>query len=147
MLTLLLISKLCLELCQLREHHVRLGKRLSCETRNNESSTNNRPLHVKEDTETVLQPKCFRLEEIPITVTEEELQRQLALSLDGQESSSLHLTLARSFGEYQTATFMSTSIPRNLEYPVDSEFIGVTPLFEPEDAVIEYENSHSKCEI
>uniref|UniRef100_A0A8H7TTK4 DUF676 domain-containing protein n=1 Tax=Bionectria ochroleuca TaxID=29856 RepID=A0A8H7TTK4_BIOOC len=113
-----------------------LAKRLSCETRNNESSTNNRPLHVKEDTETVLQPKCFRLE-IPITVTEEELQRQLALSLDGQESSSLHLTLARSFGEYQTATFMSTSIPRNLEYPVDSEFIGVTPLLEPEDAVID----------
>ncbi|CAH0048258.1 unnamed protein product [Clonostachys solani] len=107
------------------------------ESRNNESSTNKRPLRVREDTEFPSKPKCFRIEEIPTAVTEEKLQRQLAPTVDGQESSNLHLTLARSFGKYQTATFMSTGIPRNLEYPFDSEFIGVTPLFEPKDAEID----------
>ncbi|CAG9985295.1 unnamed protein product, partial [Clonostachys byssicola] len=107
------------------------------ECRNDRSSTNDQPIQAGEDSGVRPKATCYRIQGIPITVTEENLQRQLAPTVGGQESSNLHLTLARSFGEYQTATFMSTSIPRNLEYPVDAEFIGITPLFEPKDAKID----------
>lgn len=106
--------------------------------RNNISSTNDRPIQAGIPSEAT----CYRIQEIPKSVTEEELQRQLAPTVDEQEPSNLHLNFARSFGNYQTATFISTGIPRSLEFPIDTGFFGITPLYEAEDAEIEYENPY-----
>ncbi|KAK7218004.1 hypothetical protein V2G26_006007 [Clonostachys chloroleuca] len=101
--------------------------------RNNISSTNDRPIQAGIPSEAT----CYRIQEIPKSVTEEELQRQLAPTVDEQEPSNLHLNFARSFGNYQTATFISTGIPRSLEFPIDTGFFGITPLYEAEDAKID----------
>ncbi|VUC35844.1 unnamed protein product [Clonostachys rosea] len=109
------------------------------ESRNDESSTNDQPIQAGKDNKVVPKAACYRIQEIPIAVTKDELRRQLAQypTVDEQDSSDLHLTLARSFEQYQTATFVSTTVPNNLKYPIDKEFIGITPLFEPDDAEID----------
>ncbi|SPO04568.1 related to ankyrin [Cephalotrichum gorgonifer] len=84
--------------------------------------------------------KCYRVEEIPIKTTRDELVDQLARCLPGpdtQDAASLRLTLARSSAEYYTATLVSSERPVGLKYPIDSTFIGITPLFDADDAAVD----------
>lgn len=83
-------------------------------------------------------PKCYRVQEIPIEITEDELRRRLAECLPGHDASSLRLTLARSSAEHRTATLVSPEPPKSLGYPVDSLFLGITPLCEKDNAAVEY---------
>ncbi|VUC34820.1 unnamed protein product [Clonostachys rosea] len=82
-------------------------------------------------------PKCYRIQQIPVSVKEDELLHQLGYPSTKQPAASLPLTLARSFGQYRTATFVSTNTPKNLEYPIDTNFVGITPLYETKDATVD----------
>lgn len=85
-------------------------------------------------------PMCYRIQQIPATVTETELLRQLVESIPGFDrlnSASLRLKIARSLGQSRTATFISAKAPRNLGYHVDKNFYGITLLFEGENAMVE----------
>uniref|UniRef100_A0A0B7JWK8 Nephrocystin 3-like N-terminal domain-containing protein n=1 Tax=Bionectria ochroleuca TaxID=29856 RepID=A0A0B7JWK8_BIOOC len=85
-------------------------------------------------------PMCYRIQQIPATVTETELLRQLVESIpgfDGLNSASLRLKIARSLGQSRTATFISAKAPRNLGYHVDKNFYGITLLFEGENAMVD----------
>jgi hypothetical protein len=82
-------------------------------------------------------PKCYRIREIPIESTEDELMHWLLKCLPGVTAASLQLTLARSSTRHRTATFVSSGYPEKLGYPVDSHFIGITPLFDSNNAAVE----------
>lgn len=84
--------------------------------------------------------KCYRVQEIPIATTKADLLRRLAECLPGSgahDAAGLRLTLAKSSNEYQTATFVSSVRPKSLGYPIDSSFIGITSLFEGDNATVE----------
>jgi hypothetical protein len=89
--------------------------------------------------------KCRRIRDIPITTTEESLRSQPRESLGDStsygpqtgEGDPLCLTLARSSPGYRMATITSHIYPTNTAYPVDTDFIGVTPLFESDDTDVE----------
>jgi len=84
-------------------------------------------------------PKCHRVQEIPIETTKEDLLRNLTRRLPwrAQDPVSLRLTLTPSSAKHCTATFVSSEHPKHLEYPVDSKFIGITPLFGKANAAVE----------
>ena len=78
-------------------------------------------------------PKCHRVQGIPKGTTKDELLSQLGIP----QGPDPRLTLVRSSAEYLTATLVSSKVPESLEYPVDSRFIGITPLFERDKAAVE----------
>ncbi|CAI6057675.1 unnamed protein product, partial [Clonostachys chloroleuca] len=85
-------------------------------------------------------PMCYRIQQIPATVTETELLSQLVDSIPGFDrlnSASLRLKIAGPFGQSRTATFISAKAPRNLGYHVDKSFYGITLLFEGENATVD----------
>jgi hypothetical protein len=82
-------------------------------------------------------PECYRVREIPIETTEDELLRRLECLPGVGAHDAARLTLAPWSAKYLTATLVSSVCPESLGYPVDSSFIGITPLFEGDDAAVE----------
>ena len=52
-------------------------------------------------------------------------------------NDSVVLGVARSSSRFYMATITSYEVPKHLAYPVDADFIGVTPHFENSDADVE----------
>jgi len=82
-------------------------------------------------------PRCYRVREIPMSTTEGELRDLIATHHLG--AADLRLTLARSSPTYCMATLLSSDRPKieAMGYPVDSDFLGITPLFGGGDAAVE----------
>ncbi|KAJ9130493.1 Tetratricopeptide-like helical domain protein [Pleurostoma richardsiae] len=82
-------------------------------------------------------PRCYRVREIPMSTTEGELRDQIATHHLG--AADLRLTLARSSPTYCMATLLSSDRPKieAMGYPVDSDFLGITPLFGGGDAAVD----------
>lgn len=78
--------------------------------------------------------KSRRIRDLPKEITKEELQRQLEQCFRGEDN--LHLTFARSSDRFSMATITSYEAPE-LKYPIDTGFIGVTPLFDSSKAAVE----------
>ena len=88
--------------------------------------------------------KIRRIREIPDNITKDELQRRLeeclpnsSFALHDRETDNMRLTFARSSSRFCMATMTSYKAPERFQYPVDTDFIGVTPLFESSNADVE----------
>ena len=104
-----------------------LGKR-KLATNPNEMATN-LELHQK-------QLKCRRILEIPLATTIEDLKR-LIEEHTKIEGSAHGLTLVRSSRRYCMATLNSYEIPAGFPYPVDDNFLGITPFAGSEESTVE----------
>ncbi|PQE34078.1 Tetratricopeptide-like helical domain protein [Rutstroemia sp. NJR-2017a WRK4] len=82
--------------------------------------------------------KCRRIQGIPFQTTKESLIDELRKWLPAHQSH-YHLTLARSSSSAFTATVNSFEIPdpESFLYTVDETFIGITPLFDSDEASID----------
>lgn len=87
--------------------------------------------------------KSRRIRDIQEATTIDELRHQLGLcppklspKLHDREDN-LRLTFARSSSRFYMATMTSYETPKDLAYPTDTDFIGITPLFESSDADVE----------
>lgn len=78
-------------------------------------------------------PLTWRITEIPSDVSLENLLAQLDESAHAIET--LHPTLARVSTKYSCATV--TSLHKPNRYNVDRDFLGITPLFDPDEASVE----------
>ncbi|TEY28543.1 hypothetical protein BOTCAL_1016g00020 [Botryotinia calthae] len=79
--------------------------------------------------------KCFRIRGIPIGTTKESLEEELMRCLPTYESDC-SITLARSSSATLIATLNSFETP-NLPYTIDHDFLGVTPLFEGDEPLVD----------
>ena len=83
----------------------------------------------------------YRVRDIPQNVSLDSFQAQLESALEIGDNqtrqssldSSLHLTFARSSSRSLMATFTSYKSAKGLEYLVEEDFTGVTPLHDPSD--------------
>lgn len=88
-------------------------------------------------------PKCYRLREIPITISKADLLQQLDGLLRGHGSrgadvDNFRLTMAPSSAKYCMATLVLPQPPlKDFVYRVDEELIGITPIYEGNNAVVE----------
>ncbi|EDN97566.1 hypothetical protein SS1G_12418 [Sclerotinia sclerotiorum 1980 UF-70] len=83
--------------------------------------------------------KCFRIQGIPIGKTKESLEKELRDSLP-MYKSDCYLTLANSSSSKSMATLNSFENPGKFlptYYTVDDNFLGITPLFEGDNASVE----------
>ena len=88
-------------------------------------------------------PKCYRLREIPIAISKTDLLQNLYGFLRGHGSGDpvaddLRLTLAPSSAKHCMATLvLPQPPPKDFVYRVDDELIGITPIYEGDNAVVE----------
>ena len=83
----------------------------------------------------------YRVRDIPPNLSLDSFQAQLesALGIEDNQAnqsssdSSLHLTLARSSSRSLVATFTSHKNAEGMEYLVEEDFEGITPLYDPSD--------------
>lgn len=83
--------------------------------------------------------KCFRIQGIPIGKTKESLEKELRDSLP-MYKPDCYLTLANSSSSKSMATLNSFENPGKFlptYYTVDDNFLGITPLFEGDNASVD----------
>ncbi|KAK2591873.1 hypothetical protein QQS21_010424 [Conoideocrella luteorostrata] len=86
------------------------------------------------------QEMCYRVREIPANTTKADFLDRFNnhLKISGSEAKTdMRLTFACSSSKLRVATFISHEKPPNLGYLVDTGFLGVTPLSEADDAVVD----------
>lgn len=85
--------------------------------------------------------RCYRILGISSDTSREALQQDIASVCSLNSAASLRLTLARSSQIFSTATI---TVPEGIyaklpaqKYATDSTFLGITPLHDGQDSVIE----------
>jgi hypothetical protein len=80
-------------------------------------------------------PRCLRILDIPLNVTRRDLEADLKRYLPTY-GPECYLTLAHSPSTL-TATVNSLKFPKEFPYLVDETFIGITPIFDGDNASVE----------